>query len=184
MPEYCDVCQGRRTIVLPLYPRIDYSKLPERELVIDASRKTFPCPQCGDAAPVDRVLHLGYDSQFPENERDTPAMEAASRKAIALEMGKRLLDAGLITFRTRNRGIEGFTVEGKIAVVSPKTCATLEERIAERQMDVAKELAAEIQRQIANWGSAYDRDNIGKATAGYLIGESVKKIVAERKPAN
>lgn len=100
---------------------------------------------------------------------DDPQYGEPARKSLAHELVAALLRNGYITFtkgeademqRTRK-------MRAMLGVVSAAKVASMEERIAERQMEVASKLVSAAADEIRVWGRYYtgDEGNISKGQA-------------------
>lgn len=112
-------------------------------------------------------------------------MQEACRAATQALVDK-LLDEDLIQFELGPEDALNLTVavRATIGVVSPRHVASLEERIAERQEAVAREVAEQGARNIRAWGRAYsgDEGNISKGQAVSSLWEALRAVLARRDP--
>lgn len=190
MPDICDICGGRRIIVLPVMPRLSLS-------VQDASfepyattitKREFPCPQCAPTTHEDRidVATVGSEQTVrgPGLMHDRVFRDAMERE-VAHGIAHFLLDHGYINFQWREpvsiSDAECFpppelSVRGTVGVVAPAVVASMEQRIAERQEEFAAEVVEEAIRQIDHWGSYYGHTGLSKAQAADSVRTAVKGV--------
>lgn len=196
MADPCDICGGRRIIVLPVMPRLSLS-------VQDASfepyattitKREFPCPQCAPTTHEDRIDVATVESE--QTIRGPGLMHGrgfrdAMKRDVAHGIAHFLLDHGYINFQWREpvsiSDAECFpppelSVRGTVGVVAPAVVASMEQRIAERQVEVAAEVVAEAAHLIGNWGSYYGHTSLSKSDAYREIDQALKNVLEKRAP--
>jgi hypothetical protein len=184
MTKYdCDICRGRGTIRLPIYRRLgavvaEFSASP----VIEDNARDYPCPECSDQVAFARVGIVGALKEM-DTRIDDPKYIEHVKHAAAHSLIEEIINGGYVKLEmappdtTRMRQAYRVT----LGVVSQKQVATIEERVARRQIDIAQEAATEAKAQIDNFGSYYARlDAIGKNSAARMIDEAVKTVIAKR----
>jgi len=181
--EKCPVCRGSRRIKLPLYHPVSaaYDSGPI-DVDVRPSSKEFACPECAPQVPEERVAILEFGAMVQSV--DDPRYEDAVRKQAAHTLVDSILRKGFIRFRKGS--VDEFNMRyemtGRVGLVSPSVVASMEERIAERQKEVAEEVAARAAAEIGLWGSHYTGDEgpIHKSTAIDAIRRAAKAVFAER----
>lgn len=106
---------------------------------------------------------------------------ASVRNDIAFGLAEQMLDEGLIAFAEKedpNR-LQA-TVTGTVGVASKRHVATLEERVAERQMEIAERLVDEAVAGIHVWNSHHtgDEGSISKGQAADEVRRAFKRLAA------
>lgn len=184
----CEVCSGSGLVRLPLHRRAVMPRFDAIEIIESAYRE-YPCPECGDVIPLERLATVEFHSQVSSRTADSEfkkhAMHGAARRLI-----DGLLAKNFIRFK---RGPDDprqltYPLVATLAVVSPTHVATLEDRVAQHQEVVAKEVVEEAVRQISNWCSEYtgDEGRIRKSEAIEDVRRALKDVLAKRtqnKPA-
>lgn len=186
MSDPCNICGGSRKIRLPLRHPVSVS-LSDADMSIDPrpSSKEFACPECAPKVPEERVAILEFGASITAYPKDDAGYEEAARKTAAHSMVHELLRAGFIQFR--KGPVDEFEMRyelvGRLGVVSTSVVASMEERIAERQTEVAKEVANRAAQQVAVWGSYYTGNNgsISKAQAIDAINQAAQAVFEERQ---
>lgn len=181
----CPVCQGRRTIRVPLYFQLDVLQTADTIPEPHESSRTYDCPECVKKAPFTRMGTMKLMSfmdgeQLPEKTKEWWRDNAA--KTMGRMIAEKLIEDGFIQFETVPP--DAYHAEGiraTIRAILPAHVATFEERVAERQMDVAAEVADEAQRLIDNWGSYFGAASINKDTANREIRCAVENIRKKRE---
>lgn len=129
---------------------------------------------------------LEFGASVPAYPNEDAGYEEAIRRSAAHAVVDKLLKDGFVAFR--KSPIDEFNMRyeltGRVGVVSTAVVASLEERIAERQTEVAKQVASRAAEQIAVWGSYYTGNEgaITKAQAIDAINRAVELVFAERQP--
>lgn len=183
MAKYdCDICQGRGTIRLPIYRRLSVMAFAADAMSdVEESSRSYPCPECSDAVPFAQV---GVVSSIMavETRIDDPKYLEHVKRSAAMGLMAEIIKAGYVKVESGPDDTREFRREYRVTlgIVSPKQVATLEERVAERQIDVAQEVAAEAEHQINNWGSYYGHADILKRDATRMVRDAIKAILAKR----
>lgn len=184
MADDCDICDGSGYIRLPVRPRVSAVTTESTDVQVSPSpsTRTYPCPQCANVVSDDHVKVLDYnmmvDALYMSNQNYLPEMKRAAAHAMA----DRLAADGFVTYRI-SKDEDAFgkkRLRAELGVVSPAHVATLEARIAERQAEVATEVANEARRLIDNWGSYYGQTGLSKSDAYREIGEALKNVLRRR----
>lgn len=178
----CDICSGQRKVRLPVYhplsPACEASLSPTSET--RKNYREFPCPQCSDYAPLDRVMavstHCDIMSGIDGEDFIRPAHESLAHNLVDV-----LLNRGFIQFERgpENRKNATFPMYATLGVVAPKIVETIEERISERQGVLAKEVAVAAAELISIWGSHYhgDEGSIYKSQAIKSVNDALSFVL-------
>lgn len=146
----CRVCDGRRYVRLALspYPSPIYAPDEPIELPTTVSFKDYPCPECSQKLDDTKVMLVGARVTGRKEYLDQPRFKDHLAERIANMLGHQLLESRLIAFREPKQimgsgyGFEDdIEINGTIGVVTTATIATMEQRIAERQLQVADRVA-------------------------------------------
>lgn len=175
----CVICCGTSIIRLPVRRR--FAVAAPETISMDEVSRIYPCPECAATIPQERLAIVHHHS-LADSRIDDPAYIMAARESAAHGLVEGLLEGGFIQFE---RGHEDarervFQTRATVGVVSPKHVATLEERIDERQADLANKLAIEAKAQIRIWGAYYtgDEGKIAKGQAADAVDRALKAILA------
>lgn len=178
----CDICRGARTIKLPVYrsTTVAFTEAMGCPHRIDASSREFPCPECGESAPLERISALTEVSEFASDIKDPTYMQHVQR-SMARALSEQLIEAGLIAFKVgpADKYTLRTSIKATIGAVSPRVVASLEQRIAERQMDVARKVALRAGAIINSWGAAYGDEGLPKTVATRALSEAMEAIKLE-----
>ena len=180
----CDICRGSGKITLPVYREVQMKPDPDLPLTPTAmatAARNYPCPECQDHVDMKRlgVLQRHRDLVILT---DDGYMRAA-QTAAARELVDQLLREGYIQFemvRTEESGPDSGQLRAVLGVVHPGVVATMEQRIAARQEEVANQAANEAVRQINNWGAHYGRTWVEKDLAAERIFKAIRTVVEKR----
>jgi hypothetical protein len=178
--KYCPVCRGSKKINLPLTHQLeieesDHSTMPE-------AFRTYDCPECGPLRIKTERFKAGKVMTFMDQDQmTTPAAKEwwykAARETMGRMIAQKMIDEGFIEFeRLEPDAYHGEGILASFYGALPKHTEPMEQRIAERQMEVAEEVAAEAKRLIHNWGSYYHWDTIRKDEAAREISAAVTNI--------
>lgn len=177
----CDVCEGRKTIRLPVLQRmVTFTDTPEEPPELMAAYRDYPCPECTEQIPYTRLGVLREVSSIERQSRLNEAQitDILTRQA-AHAMIDRIIRDRLLTVE-KVETVRGYELRCTLGLVAPKHVATLEERVAERQMEVAEELVRENIKEINNWGSFYGIPTVGKWQSIEWLQAALKKIREKR----
>lgn len=182
----CEICQGCGTISLPIYRRASVTPISAASIMEESSRR-YPCPECSEAVPFARIGVIGAIQAVDTRIDDPKYIEHVKQSAARSLLGE-IIKGGYVKTESAPPNNREMRQEFRVTlgVVSQKQVATLEERIAARQIEIANEVAEEASLQIGNWGSFYGHADILKRDAVQMVRDSIKTVVAKRaawKPA-
>ncbi|HWK44889.1 MAG TPA: hypothetical protein VNT30_09220 [Stellaceae bacterium] len=154
--EACPICQGSRTVRLFVYHPVTTKPLARQARLEDSSR-TYPCPECTrKAVSEEHVTILQHTAVFGATYLVREGLEIYAMRTAAAALSRRLLDDQFIKFSYFPNVLPGSTeVVATLAAVAPSHVASMEQRIAERQGDVARRVVEQAVREIEIWGSAF-----------------------------
>jgi hypothetical protein len=118
---------------------------------------------------------------FMEDGRMTPETKDWWRenavRYIGRSISEKLLSDGLVKIETLPPdAYHGEGIVGTMHVVYPEVMQSFDERVAERQIEVADEVATEAIRLIENWGCFYSFRDISKEHARREIRAAVENV--------
>jgi hypothetical protein len=181
MPKHdCDICRGAGKVRLPVWSRAFAFTADALPTATEAARE-YPCPECADVVRLERVQAAREEGFAATYIKDLGYIQHA-QESLAHQLVSFLLRHQYIKFE---RGPDDdremwFGMRATIGVVRPNQLDNLEERIAERQTEVAQEVSAEAIHQVNNWGSHYGHADILKRDATRLIGEATQSVLKKR----
>jgi hypothetical protein len=181
MAKYdCDICQGHGTIRLPLYRRV-MAFTAEPDVTMQESSRSYPCPECSDKVPFAQVGVVTSTVTIETRISDPKYLEHVKHSA-AMGLMDEIIRAGYVQIEVGPDDTREFRREYRVTlgVVSPKQVATLEERVAGRQTEVAHAVVKEAEHQINNWGSFYGHADILKRDATRMVREAIQAVLAKR----
>jgi len=181
----CEICRGAGKVRLPISLRLMAAASLEMapSEPVESSRE-YPCPECSDVVRLERVQAAREETLVASYIKEPRFIEHVQH-VLAHQLAGFLLKHGYIKFE---RGPEDtqqmrFAMRATVGVVRPGQLDNLEERIAERQTEVAQEVVGEAQRQIDNWGSYYGHADILKRDAMRFVGEALQTVLKLRAKA-
>lgn len=191
MTEKCVVCQGSKRIRLPLYLQLSAVGFMDADTIPECheSSREYACPECSkeEVVPYRRVGAVKA-RQMMDDLRMTPEHKSHWREAtvrtLSLSLVDHLLKAGYI--KAEDIPADAYhpgAVEVTLRAVAPADVASFDQRVVERQMEVAAEVAEEAKRLIDNWGSYYQHRGISKDNAHREIDAAVRNVRAKRAQA-
>jgi hypothetical protein len=144
--------------------------------------RSFPCPECGEKVAIERIAIVSVHSELDARLNDPEFLRHVVRRqglAIGAEMTKR----GLVTVSNGRADDRNMTVPYRAVagVVSPTIVATMEERIAKRQDEVAQEVIEDAARRINHFGSHYGYDSVPKSVAREALADALKATRERRR---
>lgn len=178
----CEICRGSGLVRLPIYRTASVTAFDNSAQIIEESARNYPCPECADLVPQERLALVQYHSLVDARCTDQEYIEAANNDAAHMLVGA-LLKGGFIRFEHGKKDARRLTfpVQATIGVVSTKHVATMEERIAERQDTFACEVIAEAALRINEWGSSAGTGAIYKTQAIDELSLALRRLLSKRK---
>jgi hypothetical protein len=179
----CDICGGARVIRLPIRRWTSVATFNPSEVArLEEVARTYPCPECSDTVSIDRVAFLESQTLVDGFILMDRGFNEHIHRTAAYNLAETLLRNGFIQVVEQKRDDRQMTVtfQATLGVISPKIVATMEERIATRQVDVARRAAELAIEAINNWGSSYGGRDIPKDIAAKDIRNAVTKAIDER----
>lgn len=187
MMAACPVCGDRRHIVLPLMPDIvssywdDKNPLPPASEV--SSSREYPCPECHGTRTSDDQVHLLRMHESVAQEHLAVMAQDVEKHVMgkmARALAHGLIEGGYMHFRKQDEAADDMRrvlYQGTVGIVHPTRAMALEQRVAQRQADLAIEVANRIKSQVGNWGSHYGAQSINKEIVYNLIGEALDQTI-------
>lgn len=179
----CPICRGNGMIKLPLFHRAAVaSYTAEYVPSVEETSRTYACPECSPKISEDNVVFMR--SKVDVADLPDAGYQESARKEAAMCLVDGLLSRGLISFKTGHSEIYNCTaILATVGVVSTKTVTSLDERIAERQMEMAERLVGRAIEEISVWGSYYtgSEGTISKGLACDSVKRAFDKMVAQIK---
>lgn len=188
----CEICDGARTIRLPVRRRLVDDILTPRDAArpltateIAQSYRTFPCPACADAVHEDRIKVLTTGAEMwleLEYENDERYREYC-RQQLAHQLVGELLRDRMITFETGR--LDKRTIKRQfvatLGVVAPQAVENIQTRILAGAQRIANKVVELAGQRILQWGSAYSGASgpIEKAKALVEIKGAFKDVIAD-----
>lgn len=184
----CPVCGGSRKITVPLRRMAEVQvaaedawKLPA---AIERTSREYPCPECSQQfVQYSRLATVSISREARAEYREMAAGHI--RRNLAAAIGDYMLRHDLIAFSeedgTEMHGFSCVRFIAKAGVVAPKKVAEFEDRVRERQFEVADQFAEAYAAEVSNWGSDYGVPNVQKAQALAWIREVLARVKAKVK---
>jgi hypothetical protein len=179
----CDVCCGRGKIRVPVYRPLDVRMVDIPALdVMESPYRDYPCPECSEVVPLERVQVVAEQRLANSTPENDPRYIESCKYSMVRELAGTLLERNLVKFE---RGPTDdyqmrFAMRMTVGVVAPRAVATLEERVAEHQEALAREVMAEATRSISNWGSYYNAPGLSKAQAIDSVDGALQTVLKAR----
>lgn len=181
----CPVCGGRRKIRLPLIFPVSALAPSRRDMspsTIEATSKEFACPECSPSASEEKVAILEFGAEVAAIRE--PGYDDHARKQVAHLLVHELLSRGMIRFQRGDvdEFDRSYRLQGRVGVVSTSVVASMEDRIAARQQEVAREVALRAADEVSRWGSHYTGNEgpIHKSTAIDAINRAMEAVFKNR----
>lgn len=178
----CEICRGSGLVRLPIYRTAAVTAFDNSAQIIEESARNYPCPECADLVPQERLALVQYHSLVDARCTDKEYIDAANEDAAHRLVGA-LLKGGFIRFEHGKKDARGLTfpIQATVGVVSTKHVATMEERIAERQDEFAREVINEAGRGIESWGTSAGEGAIYKSQAIDELNLALRRLLSKRK---
>ena len=186
----CVICRGARVIRLPVYRSVQAwtVEAAHDSISIDDASRIFPCPECAEEVPMEKVaiveVHSRVSVLHAVRYAGHPGFMEDVKETAAAMLVDELRKSGFISFqRGPDERDDTFAMIATIGVVSPNTVTKLEERIAARQNDVARDVVEKTIAEVMNWGSHYTggEGHISKSLTCDFLREKLTAILRDRK---
>lgn len=191
MHEQCDICRGRGVIGVPVYRPLRTSRIFDSDVTkaeLGEGWRDFACPQCAPKVAEHSIAFVQAEISIDPRYEDQDGYAALVRRdllhAIAEVLAREQSDGFLVTERGPLGEFSGrIPLTGTIGVVSKTVIASMEQRIAERQMEVAAEVVERVAGLIRMWGREryIEPENIPKLAALGLLDKAVDDVKRKRE---
>ena len=166
---------------LPIYRHATADLSPSP--TIEDSYRDYPCPECGDVIPLERLATVEFHSMV-DARIDDPEFIKHARVNAAHRLIAALLEKKFITFQNGapiSRELKRPLI-ATVGVVSPTHVASLQERVAKHQEEFAREVVAEAVKEILNWGSYFTgkEGTIQKGHAAEVVRSALTYVLTKR----
>ena len=163
MRKRCDICQGRRSVRLPVWSELSAVRPSADEVLtpIGETAREFPCPQCSEMVAEKRLCLLQEHSTL-DTRIDNPDYVRAVEKDAAHRFVVKLLEDGFITFEwgeVNDRDMRR-PLRATLGVVSKEEVTSLEGRV-EDAVAAEREACAKIADEhgnMENWSIGAEGD--------------------------
>lgn len=181
--QECCICGGSRLIRLPARAPVSVRYNADDDLTLPVnSVREYACPECSPKIDDTKVRIFAVEGKVDSQTASDDRYRATVTRQCASALVDEILNAGLIsaTWGAEDTMRREVKTTCTVGVVSPRTVATMEQRIAERQAEVAAKVADEAVRLIGQWGSYYGAERIDKAQAVDSVREAFKSVTTKQ----
>lgn len=189
MRSDCDICGGAGKIRLPVRSAPSASAYRQHSIAIKSpleSSREYACPECSEIADDNRVMIMGAQEEYAAELADHPEIADQIRRGMARPLADMLIEKGFVRFcdgpqsdyRMRK------SLRAYVGVVAVGAAKRIEDRIAERQWEMAEKVLQDAADAVRHWGSSYSGRSgpINKDDAVRQMFEVLK--MAKAKPGN
>lgn len=185
MRKDCDICGGRGKIRLPVLSNPDASAYRQRSIAIQhvgESSREYTCPECSEVADDNRVMVAWSQQEYPAHYDRDPDFMRSLEIATARHLADLMIKDGYVRFVEDPVRDDRMTkaLRAYVGVVAVGAAKRIEDRISERQFDVANEVIANAAEQIRFWDSRYTGPE-GHINKGQAIGEMKAALMAAKQ---
>lgn len=183
----CLVCCGRGSVTLAHIQPMTVAMVSGDDPGCQWERRSadYPCPACALKVSMDETATFAADTKIATEWLEEPRALQCAKESATHRIAVKLVELGMVTFDIAKAKDpwKPSTVTAVLGVISPKATASVEERIAERQLDVAQEIANTAKAKISHWGSYYSGNDggISKGLAMSYVDEAVRDVKARRE---
>lgn len=154
----CVICQGSKTVRLPVYRRVSYAFDANVALAMEKpeeSYRTYQCPECsGEQAAEEKVSIIYAEQTVRAPYVDEKGIKDAVSRDLVMATADKLLRDGLIEIKSEKRG-EDTLFYSKLGAVSPRAVQRLEARAFDKMKEMLGNVLTRAMESIAVWGSHY-----------------------------
>jgi hypothetical protein len=159
MKSQCEVCCGSGFIRLPLYKQAAVTSLRDSAQIqsIDETSRQFPCPECSEMVPQDRVAVLYHHIAVADVVSGDAKFRGHVRRRCARGLADALIDGRFIRFSEARDDTpdRAYRMQATIGVIAPSRVASIEERAAQNQEALARRVIERARNAILDWASHY-----------------------------
>lgn len=179
--NYCPICRGDRRIKLPLYRQSVATWSTDEAMAMEESSRIYLCPECSPKSTEENVALLKYEATAAIQYEGEPGYQEHVYANLANNLAYALLRDGHIKFTSLPADKTNLTrlTKATLGVVSANVVASMEDRIAERQLEVAAKLVPAASRKIRIWGSYYGDTHVSKDQAIESVIDAFKELAKE-----
>jgi len=168
----CEICCGTGRIRLPVYRRL--TAVPpkiEDAVTLDEVSRFYPFPECSDLVPLERVETITWHTHL-DSRIESPDFERHARGTLAAQLVGKLSERQLIAFEEGHSNPHSLrkALVASVNALSPRQAATIEERIARRQYDVARLVADRARILIGEWAPGALTKEVAKREIDRALG--------------
>lgn len=186
MRSDCDICGGRGKITLPVRLHASACRMPSTDTArirYEESSREYACPECSEVADDNRIMVAHAHQEFPAHYARDPGFMEHVRRSMAPVLADLMIKDGFVRFADGREDVPNMTrsLHAYVGVVAVGAAKRIEDRINERQFDVADEVIKAASAEIRHWGSAFSgpEGNIGKGHAVETMLNALKAIKAK-----
>jgi hypothetical protein len=180
----CDICGGRGKIRLPVMHKLSMRAYNAKIEMHESSRE-YACPECSEAADDNRVMVAGAMEMTRLDLADEPQYAEHCKRAMVHRIADLLIRDGFVRFvdGATDKMMRTKELRAYVGVVAVGAAKRIEDRINERQWEMAEKVIQEAADAVQNWGSHYTgrAGPINKSDAVRQIFDALK--MAKAKPA-
>lgn len=188
MRSDCDICAGAGKIRLPVrkaFSAYGMTRDDTARIRHEDSSREYACPECSGVADDNRVIVMGAQEEYAAELADHPEIMEQIRRGMARPIADMLLRGGFVRFVEGPQTDFGMrkSVRAYVGVVATGPAKRIEDRITERQWEMAEKVLQEAADAVRHWGSSYSGRSgpINKDDAVRQMFEVLK--MAKAKPA-
>lgn len=154
----CVICQGAKTVRLPVYRKVSFAFDASAALSMDAPEemyRTYECPECsGKQAGEEKVSIVYGETTIRDGYGDEKGVAEVVARELARMTADKLLRDGLIEIKQEKRG-NGILFYSKLGAVSPRVVNRIERRAFDKMKEMLGNVLSRAKDSIAVWGSHY-----------------------------
>ena len=153
----CDICGGRGKIRLPVMHKTSMRPAANAKIELAESSREYACPECSEIADDNRVMVMGAQEEYSAHLAKEPQFMERIHGYLARPIAEMLIRDGFVRFVDMPIDETRMTkaTRAYVGVVAVGAAKRIEDRINERQWEMAEKVLHEAADAVRNWGSHY-----------------------------
>lgn len=174
----CDICGDSGVVRFPVREKHIF-RCNDYEEPKSVSIREYPCPECSEKIPLENIEIAQVEQSISPYE-DLANFDYLDyiKRDMANQIADFLHKEEMISYTIGKEDLYSRSkrIRAKLGILSPRQVKKFEDRVRERQIDLASSLVNEAVSQIRNWASLFDSEYISKTVAIRFLYEILDKV--------
>lgn len=180
----CEICGGARKIRLPIRRKLSMRPAMNAKIELEESSREYACPECSEVADDNSVMVAFAQEDYPAQYAKDPQFMEYLHRSMVPALAARLIADGFVRFvdGPEDKNMMRKSLRGYVGVVAVGAAKRIEDRINERQWEMAEKIIQEAADAVQHWGSHYTGRSgpINKSDAVRQIFDALKTAKSKK----